>query len=162
MPIGPTARMAVLRFSQRLRFPQRDGLAEHPNAVAKEADFTSFVVVPAHRDFFQAQVRLSRKIKQLDVETETVRLRVFQDRAKHSEPERLESALRIPKWKAGREPDDQIENAPALFALPRLALTDQAPVQGARTESDIDFARGNRLDQLRSFFDRGRQVGIGK
>src|SRR5437762_13485888 len=101
-----------------LRFPQRGDLAQHPDAVAREADFAAFVVVPADRDFFHPEVRFSRAIQELDIEAEAVGLRRLKDGTENIEAKRLEAALRVPKWKTGREPDDEIEYATALFSSP--------------------------------------------
>jgi len=70
--------------------------------------------------------------------------------------------LRVPERQAGCDADDQVENAAPLFAAPRLALTDQRAVQRARTESHVEFASRDRLDELGRFVDRRGKIGVGK
>jgi len=70
---NPDARECRDREEVALPSPQRRDFAKHPYAVAREAHLASFEVVPAHGNLLHPQVRLSRQIKQLDVETESVR-----------------------------------------------------------------------------------------
>src|SRR5205823_14783887 len=53
-------------------------------------------------------------------------------------------------------------HAAALFALPWLVSSYQAAVQGAGPKGYIEFSAANRIDQLRHFVDRRREIGIGK
>src|ERR1044071_3899409 len=52
----------VVSAAARLLADQAD-LAEHFEAVAEQADLTSFVVVPAHRDLFHFQPRTKGQIQ---------------------------------------------------------------------------------------------------
>src|SRR5437764_620454 len=82
----------------------------------------------ADKDFFHPEVRFSRAIQELDIEAEAVGLRRLKDGTENIEAKRLEAALRVPKWKTGREPDDEIEYATALFSSPGLTKPDQTPI----------------------------------
>src|SRR5438067_4827922 len=135
---------------------QRGDLAEHSDAIARDVDLAPLVMVPAHRDFLHPQVRFPAEIKELDVETESIGLRRFEDWAENVEAKCFEAALGIPVRQPGREPHDQIENTAALFPQPRLALADQAALQCARSEGHVEFAGCNGFDQLRSLLDRCR------
>src|SRR5205814_9203416 len=112
--------------------PQGGDLAEHPDAIARDVDLASLVMVPAHRDFFHPEVRFPGQIEQLNVETEAIGLGGFKNWPENIEAECFEAALRVPIGQAGREPHDQIEDAAALLAAPWLAMTDEAAIQGAR------------------------------
>ena len=81
-------------------------------------------MIPAHRNFAQSQSGSLRQIEQFDVESETFDARGLENRSARIEPERLESALRVPKRQPGCEPHDEIKNAAALFAPPRLVIAD--------------------------------------
>jgi hypothetical protein len=79
----------------------RDHFSQHSQAVAEKADLASLSVVPADRNFPNAQSGAMREKKQLHIEGETVNPRRLQNRATNVKAKRLESALGVPKWKAG-------------------------------------------------------------
>ena len=88
-------------------------------------------MIPAHRNFADPQSGATREKKQLDIESESIDARGFQNWATYIHTERLETTLRVPKRKIGSEANKQIKNAASLFAPPWLMLTDQSPIQGA-------------------------------
>jgi hypothetical protein len=112
-------------------YAKRNHFSQHPQAIVKEADFAALRVVPADRNFAGAQSGAVRQIKQLDIEGKTVDASGFDNRPTNVEAERFETALRIPKWQAGGDTHNKVEDASSLFASPGLMLTDQAAVEGA-------------------------------
>ncbi len=98
--------------------------AEHTKAVAEHADFASLVVVPAHGHFAQPQTGFECEIEKFDVEAEAIDSRCFDERAANRHVEGFEAALRVPERQACRETHDEIKDASALFASPRLVDAD--------------------------------------
>ena len=111
--------MSVLRSRSH-----RNYFSKHPQAVTEKANFASFSVVPADRNFSNAQSGAVRKEKQLNIEGETIEPRRLQNRPANVEPERLEPALRVPKWQTGCDPHKEIESTSCLFPPPRLVNPD--------------------------------------
>src|SRR5439155_9248916 len=141
---------------------QRDHLAQHPQAILHERDFASFRVVPAHRNFAQAQTGTLREIKQLNIESKAIDPRGFENRAANIETKRFKSALRIPKRQTGRDAHKQVENPAALLTAPRLMMTDQAAIERARAKGDVELSGGDRLDHFRRLLERRGKIGIEK
>src|ERR1051325_6052492 len=103
-----------------------------------DPDLTAFGMVPPDGNFAQSQTGAVSQKKQFNIESKPVGLRCLQNRPTNVQPKRFEPALRVPKWHSSGQPHDEIENAPSLFATPRLVHTDQFPVQGPRSKSHID------------------------
>src|SRR6476646_192364 len=108
-------------------------------------------MIPTHWNFSNPQTGPMRAIKQFHVEREAFDLRRFKNRPARFKAKRFKSALRIPKRQPGCEPHEQIKNTAALLSSPRLLHADQAAIQSARTERDVNFAIRNGFDQLRRF-----------
>jgi hypothetical protein len=53
---------------------QRRNLPQHAQAVLKEANLASFLMIPPHRYLAQAQTRVMREIKQLNIEGESIEM----------------------------------------------------------------------------------------
>src|SRR5467141_4178377 len=116
---------------------QRDHFTQHSQAIAKKTNFTTFSVIPAHRNFTDSQSGMLREIKQFDIEGEPVEAGGLQNWAAHIETKSLEPALRIPKRQASRDAHEQIERAASLFASPRLMDANQSAIQGARPKRNV-------------------------
>jgi hypothetical protein len=112
----------------------------------KETHLAALRMVPADRNFPDAQSGALRQIKQLHIKSETLDASGFDNRATNIEAERLETALRVPKWEIRGDTDNKIEDSASLFAPPGLALTDQAPVDRARAKGDVDLTICNWPD----------------
>jgi len=87
-----------------------------------------------------------REVKQLDIKGEAVDASGFENGAADVDPKRFKTTLRVPKRQASDESDKKIEDATSLFTSPWLVLTDQAAIQRARTNGNVDFTVGNWLD----------------
>ena len=59
-------------------------------------------MIPAHRNFAQAQAGALREIKQLNIESKAIDPSGFENRAANIETKRFKSALRVPKRQTGR------------------------------------------------------------
>ena len=103
-------------------------------------------MIPVYGNFVDAQSCALRKIKQLDVKREAIQASGFQNRAAGVDPKCFKTTLRVPKRQASDDSDKKIEDAASLFTPPRLVLTDQAAIQCARTNGNVDFTVGNWLD----------------
>ena len=102
----------------------RDDFPQHPQAIAKKTDFASFSVVPADRNFPNAQPSAMREKKQLNIERKTIHMRRLQNRPANIELKGLEPALGVPKWQTGCNAHKEIENTTPLLAPPRLMDSD--------------------------------------
>src|SRR5437870_3938014 len=100
---GPSSRDAGFGPTAFCTRPQRDHLAQHADTIVNEVNFAAFGVVPAHRYFLQTQAGALGEKEQLDIESEPLHVRRFEDWATDIEPKRFEPALRIPKRQAGRK-----------------------------------------------------------
>src|SRR5437660_10095451 len=166
-PVGGAMRMRLphlhrARRGERLQAAQRNHFAQNAQAIAHELDVTSFVMIPAHRNFAQAQAGALREIKQLNVESKAIDPRGFENRAANIETKRFKSALRVPKRQTGRDAHKQVENAAALLTAPRLVMTDQAAIERARAKGDVELSGCDRLDHFRRLLERRGKIGIEK
>jgi len=159
---GSPNRPRAIEVNRRYLRPQSDHFSQHQQAVAKETNFASFSVIPADRNFPDAQSGAVCKKKQLDIESEALDARCLKNRPANIEPKCLEPALGVPKRQSGGDAHEQIENTARLFSPPRLMDSDQAAVQSARAECNVDFAVCDWSDHLRRFAERGRKVCIKK
>ena len=98
----------------------RDDFAQHPQAVTKETNFASFSVIPADRNFPNAQSGALGEKKQLNIERKTIHLRRLQNRPANIELKRFEPALGVPKWQAGCDAHKKIENTDRLARAARV------------------------------------------
>jgi hypothetical protein len=119
---------------------------QKPHSVAKKTNFASFSVVPADRNFPNAQPGAMREKKQLNIECKTIHMRRLQNWPANIELKRFEPTLGIPKWQAGCNAHKKIKNTTALFSPPGLMDSNQTAIQSARTKSNINFAVCNRFD----------------
>jgi hypothetical protein len=94
-------------------------------------NFAAFPMIPVHRNLAQAQSGALREIKELDIESKPLDSRGFQNWPANIEAKGFETALRVPKRKTRRNPDEQIENASSLLPPPRLMLTNQVAIESA-------------------------------
>jgi hypothetical protein len=133
---------------------ERRHFSQHPHTVLDEADFASFVVIPAHGDFAQPKSGLLREVKQFDVKGEAIQLRPLKDWPAPFQTESFESTLCVPKRQPGCDSHEKIKNSPGLFPSPWLAIPDQTPIKRARTERDINFSGGDWFDQFRRLAER--------
>jgi hypothetical protein len=101
-------------------------------------------------------------IEQLDIETESVDCRSFNNRPTGAHAEGFESTLRIPEGQAGRQTDSEIEDAAALFATPGLVNTNQARVNCSRSKCQVALTAFDWINQFRRFCNWRREIGIGK
>src|ERR671937_1308145 len=113
---------------------QCNHLPQHRDAVTDEVHLTAFSMIPAHRDFPQAQAATTGEEEQFDIEREPLDSRGFENSPTNVEAKRLKPALRVPDIETGREADKQVEHAASLLAAPRLMNTDQFSVERARPE----------------------------
>ena len=116
---------ASLRAAKRLQMgSHRDDFAQHPETVTKETNFASFSVVPADRNFPNAQSGAIGEKKQLNIERKTIHMRCLQNWPANIELKRLEPALGVPKWQTGCNAHKKIENTTPLLAPPGLMDSD--------------------------------------
>src|SRR4030095_4639676 len=109
----------------------QSNLTQHFEAVAQDADLAFVIVVPPYRYLLKSQSGTICQIQQLNVETETIDCRSFDERSAHLHAKCLEAALRIPKRQPGCESDHQIENSASLFPPPRLVNADERTVESS-------------------------------
>ena len=98
---------------------QLDDFAQHTQAIVNQMDLASFVMVPSHRNLTQPQAGAARQVEQLDIKTESIDSRRFDNRTALRHLECFETTLRVPKRQARRRANDQIKNPPRLLAPPR-------------------------------------------
>src|SRR6266496_5720493 len=139
-----------------------DHFSQHSQAVAEKANFTPFSVVPADRNFPNAQSGAMREKKQLNIKSETVNPRRLQNWPTNVESKCLEPALGVPKWKAGCNANKKIENTATLFSPPGLMYAHQAAIERTRSQSNVDFAVCNRLAQFWRLCDRCGKICVRK
>src|SRR5688500_18388784 len=157
-----TLSLAVMVVNTSLRVAANfSNLFEHSCTVTDHAHFASLVVVPTNWNFLKPQAVKLRYIQELDVEAEAVDLHEIKQRSKLRHVECFEAALRIPKRHSGETPHDEIEDLTALLTPPRLMRSDETTVECPRSKREIVLPVSNRIDQLRHFLDRRRQVRIG-
>src|SRR5919108_1951518 len=75
---------------------QRYHFAQHAETVAEKTHFSSFRVIPAHRDLADTQTGAMGQIKQLHIKREALDSRCLEHRATRVEAKRFKAALRIP------------------------------------------------------------------
>src|SRR5258707_5674704 len=111
--------------------PNSPDFVDHANTVAHDRYFAGRIMIPAHRNFAQPQAGEMSEVNQFDVETEARDLRGLDQRPAHVHAKGFEPALRVPVRQSGSRAHDEIENAPALFAAPRLMCANQAAIERA-------------------------------
>src|SRR5262249_50208906 len=115
------AKASVRQAAKGLRsLSQRDHFPQHSQAVVEKTDLASCGMIPADRDFTNAQSGAMRQKKQLDIERETISLRRLQNRPANVEAKRLKTALGVPKRQAGCGPHKKVENTAPLLSPPGL------------------------------------------
>ena len=119
-------------------------------------------MIPAHRNLAEAHSGALREIKEFDIESEPFDSRHFQNWPANLEAKSFEAALCVPKRKTGRNSNEQIKNATGGFAPPWLVVTDQTPIQTARSKGKIVIVICDRPDHFRSFFKRSGEIRIEK
>src|ERR1700675_937323 len=117
-------------------------------------------MIPAHWNLAEPQSCPVGEKKKFDIEREPDGVRFFQNWPAGIQPERFETALRIPERHSSCQAHDQIENATGLFASPRLPDADQLAIERARTKGKIDISIRNRLDHFRNFAQRRGKIGV--
>src|SRR5947207_7128450 len=88
--VGRNAVRSLLR-------PQHDHFPQHPQAVVDEMDLARLGMIPAHRNFADAQPGTLRQIKQLDVKSEAIDASGLENGTADVDTKRFETTLRIPK-----------------------------------------------------------------
>ncbi|PYJ23247.1 MAG: hypothetical protein DME92_01455 [Verrucomicrobia bacterium] len=121
---GSPNRWRAIQVNRPYLGSHRDHFAQHSQAVTKKTNFASFSVIPADRNFSNAQSSAMCEKKQLNVERKTIDPRCLKNRPENIQAKCLESALRIPKRKAGGDAHEQVENTAGLFSPPRLMNPD--------------------------------------
>src|SRR6516165_1040575 len=102
------------------------------------------------------------KKKQFHVKAKADDLRRFNNWPARLHSKGLETTLRVPEWETSCHPHHKVENAAALFALPRLPISDQFAIECARTKRDIHFPPRDWLDNFWKLINRRREIGIKK
>src|SRR6185436_18949482 len=85
--------------------PNSSYLAESLVPVRCRVDLASLGMIPTHRHFAQSQARTVCDKEQLNIETESIDCRSFNNRPAGAHAEGFEATLRIPEGKAGRQTD---------------------------------------------------------
>src|SRR5712692_569442 len=117
--------------------PNSPDFVNHTKAVAHDRDFARRVMIPSHGNLTQPQAGEVSEIDPFHVKTKAFDLRGLDQRPAHVHAKGFEAALRVPVRQAGRRANDEIENAPALFASPRLMCAKQAASGRPRTKLGI-------------------------
>src|SRR5436309_7528751 len=124
----------IIQAASRLAANQAHFI-EHPPAIARDFQLAALDVIPAHGYLAQREFSEIGQINQLDIEAEAINRRGLNEGATDVHPKSLEAALRVPEGQACGEPDDEIEDTPALLASPGLMHADQTAIKRARAES---------------------------
>src|SRR5438552_6834409 len=102
------------------------------------------------------------QVNQLDVKTEPIDLRRFNQRAARAHPECFEAALRVPKRKTCRQTNHQIKHPATLFPSPGLMDADQTSIQRSRAECQVAFPFSNWINKFRYLSNRRGKIGVRK